>query len=191
MGLKHGVYTTAAWRNLAALEHFRDQPDAMTNVQHAITATPGDAAGWVLKARIGLDTDDQTALMDALDDAKHADRTAGGARPEAKRILALAMLRLGEFDRAIAAAEDAIKLGDMHCPNKLIQAAALAAKGDGEAASVSLTDAIRQWPHTLMSDTDWYASADAGELWFESAAELLALRRETEARLKSDPASQP
>ncbi|MCH8147180.1 MAG: hypothetical protein IH987_04190 [Planctomycetes bacterium] len=131
------------------------------------------------------------ALEDVLDDAKHADRLAGNKRGDAKRILAKAYLHNDQLDRAIEEARYAIDLGDLPAINHLLIAIAEAKRGNRDAARANLSDALGAWPERLADERDWYATAPAGQLWFESGAELHALKAEAEYAIKTKSGTPP
>jgi tetratricopeptide (TPR) repeat protein len=124
--------------------------------------------------------DDQ--LRQAYLEADHADRLANEANPKAKRMRALAHLRVGELDRAIEQAGLALNLGDMQTINHLVLAIAKARKGNRLMANDHLTAAESTWPRDL-KEGEFVATYDEGILWFESAAELRRLRDEARALL--------
>ena len=186
MGLTHGEHSTAAWRNLAAEEHFQKHyVESLEHVQLAVETTPTDAASWVLKARIRLTIEGRKASEDALNWAKHADNLAGNKRGDAKRILAMAYLHNDQFERTIEEARHAIDLGDLLAINHLVIAIAEAKRGNLDAARAKLSDALKAWPERLSDEGDWFATAPAGQLWFESGAELHALKKEAEEAINS------
>ena len=94
-------------------------------------------------------------------------------------------LRDDQFDRTIEEARNAIDLEDLPAINHLLIAIAEAKRGNLEAARANLSDAIKAWPKRLPDEGDWYATAPAGQLWFESGAEFHALKAEAEEAIKS------
>ena len=168
-----------AWRNLAAVEAYLRDPSASVHIDRAIDAKADYIANWPLRVRIRLERDGSGDRMDALDDAKYADRLANEKNPRVKRMLALAHLRNEEFDQAVKHAESAIALGDMHCINNLILALAKANGSDWSAAASHLAIAADTWP-TALVEGNFLATYDGGVLWFESRVELEGLREEVE-----------
>jgi len=135
-----------------------------------------------------LTIDGLQTFEDALGDAKYADRLAANSRADVKRVLAMAYLRNDQFNRTIEEARHAIDLGDILAINKLLIAIAEARRGNLDAARANLSDALRAWPERLTDEHDWYATAPAGQLWFESGAELYALKAEAEDAINSGAA---
>lgn len=181
------AYAAAAWRNLAALELQLGRPEALKDAEQAVARNRNDVACRVLYARARLTLGNAADLAEALDAAKYADQAANQERPEAKRIRALAHMRSNEFVEAIAQAEQAIQLGDLKAVNYLIMALARARMGDAPGARKALAQAEATWPDDLLDEDAVRVTADAGELWFESAAELYDFKKQAEALL--DPGS--
>ncbi len=183
-GVAQDVYHAAVWRNLATLELHLQKPDAAAHIAKAIDCYKQDVLCWVVRARVSLELAGHVDVEEALDDAKFADRLANEGNPRAKRIRAMAHLQNGEFEQAVRHARLAIDLDDMPTINHLIMAVALANRGDVESAREHLATAEETWPEDLRKPGAFRASADAGELWIESAEGLLRLRREAEELLE-------
>jgi len=183
------AYAAAAWRNLAALELHLGQPQALDHVARAIAGNRHDIACRVLKARARLLLGDAAAAGEALDEAKYADHAANHERPDAKRVRALGHLQNGQFAEAIQQAKVAIELGDLATINYLITAVAHAGLGEHREALDALAAARATWPKDLLDEGAFCVTAEAGELWFDSAAELYELRRQAEALIRADGAS--
>ena len=175
---EHNIYRPPSWRNLAALELFLGQFQALEDVNHALDSNASDVASWILKARIELELGGEALVEEALDDVKFADRITNYNREDAKRIRALAHLRFHQFDHAITQASLAMQLGDMRTINHLIIAIAEAKLNHPTKARDSMVAADATWPDDLRDPGAYQASAKSGELWFDSAAELLGLRKE-------------
>ncbi|MCZ6773838.1 MAG: protein kinase [Proteobacteria bacterium] len=184
-GSGESIYRAPSWRNLAALEFFLGEPQALEYVNHALDCNASDVASWILKARIELQLGGEELLEEALDDVKHADRSTNGKRADAKRIRALAHLRSLQFNHAITQAEVAKQLGDMEAINYLIIAIAEAHLNHPTKAREGVVAAVATWPHDLRNPGAYQASADSGELWFDTREELEALRREAEAAVSA------
>ena len=71
--------------------------------------------------------------------------------------------------------------------NHLIRAIAFARLDDLPSAREQLDQALTTWPDDLKGDGAFRPTADAGVLWFETAAELTALQHEAEALIPSRP----
>jgi serine/threonine protein kinase/Tfp pilus assembly protein PilF len=173
----------AVWRNLATLELFQRRPGAFDSINKAIHCDTTDATAWVLRARAGLERQDDIHAEDALDDAKHADRIAEFKSPLAKRVRAAAHLLNGQADQAAEQAALAIELGDEPTINLLIQAHAAALRRDAARARALLEQADAAWPDELRGAGRFKATAETGDLWIESADERLSLRARVEAAL--------
>jgi len=181
------AYAAAAWRNLAALELHLGRPEALDHIKRAVAGNRNDIASRVLMARAQLLAAYAADDSDAVDSAKYADHAANQERPDAKRIRAMAHLHKGELADAIEQSENAIELGDLPTINYLIVALARARQGQARETRNALASAKATWPKDLLDKDAVRVSADSGELWFESAAELFDLRNEAESLL--DPGS--
>ena len=93
-------------------------------------------------------------------------------------MLALAQLRTGRFERAIASAREAVEGGDRATINDLIMAIAHARLADQPAADQEFERAEETWPDELRDEGTYVASADNGILWFDTAAKLVSLLQE-------------
>jgi len=125
-------------------------------------------------------------------DASEALLTAYGAakftslnEPKFKRILAQAQLRNGQYESAIANAEAAIAGGDLKAVCHLISAVAHANLSDRPAAADELAAASMSWPEEFKSGEDVIVTAEKGLLWFDTRAELEAMRLEAEQLISS------
>lgn len=166
------------WRNLAAIAlHSRD-PEVESYLEHALTCNHQHSDSLCLRAKMNLEWAGHENFEQALIDAGHADFTAAGKSPRARRMLALAHLRNGNYEEAITHAEVANSLpGALVSANQLIASIALARLGNMDEARVMLGAAMTSWP----SDFEQVAiSAEKGILWFESPRTLELLRTEAE-----------
>ena len=178
-GMAQDRWHATAWRNLAALElHLRDGA-AFTDLDKALQCNPLDIPGWVLRTRMWLELPDRADFEQALDDAKHADKLALEKDAKAKRVRALAHLRNDQWDHAIAHARSALELGDLPTINHLIVAVAEAKQGKLAAAREQLSQAESFWPDALREPGSFHAVADTGDLWIDSADQLIALHEES------------
>ncbi|MCH8148441.1 MAG: tetratricopeptide repeat protein [Planctomycetes bacterium] len=184
-GSGESIYRAPSWRNLAALELFLDQSQALEDVNHALDCNASDVASWILKARIELELGEEALVEEALDDVKHADRSRNGKRRDAKRIRALAHLRFHQFNHAITQAELAMQLSDMRTINHLIIAIAEANLNHPTKARDSVVRAVETWPDDLRDPGAYRATAESGELWFDTHDELEALHREAESAISA------
>jgi len=182
-GLEKDAYHAAVWRNYAALAlHLRD-PDTRTYISNAIECLEDDTLAWVLRARMRLQLEGETDAEEALADAKFADRLANERDGRAKRIRALAHLRSGQYEHAIKHAQLAMDLGDLKVANYLTMAVAEANLGNAQAARDRLAAAAATWPEDLQESGEFRATPGAGDLWFDSADELIRLREEAETAI--------
>lgn len=174
-------YTAQAWRNAASLELFRGkQHRASEDIRTAIGRDPTNGPARTIYARILLRSGDPSALEEALHQARRADDDAKEKDGRAKRVRALTYLRNGKPQEAIQAAMDAIELDDLATVNHLIIAIAEAGLGRVEDARSRVQTAVDTWPEQLRAEEDRNVSADKGVLWFDTAAELIALKAEAE-----------
>ena len=178
-GLEEDEWRGAAWRNLAALELYLNQPEAIQHLARAIKGNNKDVTAWVLRARASLMLEGYVDLQEALDDAKYADRDANYEDPRAKRIRALAHLRNNQFDDAIEHASLAIELDDMAAINHLLIAIANLHLGHVEEGRDRVSMAKVSWPAALQ-EAEFLATDTNGILWFDSASELEKLRDEAQ-----------
>ncbi|MCH7994036.1 MAG: protein kinase [Planctomycetes bacterium] len=177
-GVSANIYRTPSWRNLAALELFLGQSQALEDVNHALDCNASDVASWILKARIELELGEESLVEEALDDVKHADRSRNGKRADAKRIRALAHLRFHQYNHAITQANLAMQLGDLKSIDHLIIAIAQANLNHPTKARDSVVAAEATWPDDLREPGAYRANAKSGELWFDTHDELHRLRKE-------------
>jgi tetratricopeptide (TPR) repeat protein len=178
---KDDPYRATAWRNLAAFELLRHKPTALEHLRTAIECNEHDVLSWALQAFARLESSAPAGKEEALDDAKHADRLANARSARAKRILAFAYLRAGQWEHAVTEASAALALNDLPTVNRLVIAAAEAKRGGTAAAKEAVAAAQATWPEQLRKPGNFAASVERGELWIESADLLLQLRDEAEA----------
>ena len=190
-GLEKDEWHAAVWRNLASFELFLGKSEAAEHIKNALDLYRHDALASVIQARVGLELNGHIDVRKALDDAKYADRLALSRDPKAKRILALAHLRNNEFDDAVNEARAALAVNDMPTVNHLITAVAEAKRGQITAANEALEAAETAWPEQLRKPGEFAAYADTGELWIESADDLIKLREEARTAIGPSSASKP
>ncbi len=173
-------YAAVAWRNLAAIELQSQDGLAAEHVKTAIACHKDDQPSWVLQARVRLSLDGRIDYEEALEDAKYADKQALENDGHAKRMRALAHLRNKQIEKAVEHALQAIALRDSATLNCLIIAIAEARRNNLAEAREFLAAADTAWPEKLKPPGAVRVTADRGDLWFDSADELLALRAEAE-----------
>ena len=125
----------------------------------------------------------------ALDEAKNAIAFHEGGDPRYNRILAQAHMRKGEFEDAARHGDAAVQGGDEPAYGQLISAIAHAQTGDTTVAQKHLDDAVANWPEQFARGEEVIVMAEKGLLWFDTAAELQALRAEAEQLLQASAAS--
>lgn len=183
------------WRNIGALQSYRGQPEALTNIEQAVRCDPADFWALLLRSRQLSTSSDPKKIREAVEDAIAADRMANQAEPKAKRLRAIAFLRLGDDELAITAARNAIDLKDDSPINELVLAIAYARSDDRGSARHALERATTTWPAWLSGPGAFRVTDEKGVLWFDAGDELLALRSEAEQLLarpvksQSEPAS--
>ncbi len=190
-GLERDEWHAAVWRNLASFELFLRKSEAAEHIKNALELDQQDALASVIQARVRLELNGHIDVRKALDDAKYADRLALSRDPKAKRILALAHLRNNDFDDAVTEGRAALALNDMPTVNHLIIAVAEVKRGQITAANEALDAAKKAWPEPLRKPGEFAAFAETGELWIESADDLLRLREEAEAAIGKTPPATP
>jgi len=183
---QRAVDSANAWRDLASLELYRRNTEVDLFLSKAIALKPNDVDSWVLRVRHRLSLESLIDVKTALGDANYADRLANERHPRAKRFRATAHLRNGEVKEAIEHARRAIGLGDMATVNHLIIAVGEAKRGNSIGATDAFDAAARFWPADL-TELPFVATFDNGILWFESRAELEALRAEASALIDTAP----
>ena len=169
-----------AWRTLAALQLHRQDPAGLQSIERALKNDHLDAAAWVLKARIRLAPLPTVNALDALMNAGRAEGLTPDVEPRTERVLALAYLRYGRFPDAIEHARAAIEGNDTPTLNYLVLAIAEARLGNAAMARRHFAAASDRWPDDLRDPGAFVATADRGVLWFDTHAEIAALRREAE-----------
>lgn len=182
-GSEQDKWHAAAWRNLATFELFQHKSEAAEHIGKALEAYDKDVLAWVIQTRIWLELAAHLNVRKALDDAKYADRKGKSGDPRAKRVLALAHLRNNEFEDAVTGARAAIALKDMPTVNHLVIAVAEAKRGQVASAKEALAAAEASWPKELRETGGFIASSETGDLWIESADDLIRLKDEAEAAI--------
>jgi len=174
----------AAWRNLASLELFLRRPAAIESIGQAIDRHEFDPLAWAVQSRVLMELPEVADFPRAHDDAEHADRLARSKSPAIKRVLALAHLRTDQFEEAIIHARSALELHDLPTGDLLIVAVAEAKRGRKENARAALEAADAGWPEELKVAGGFLVSAEAADVWIESADDWLGLRAEAENLLR-------
>lgn len=181
-----------SWRNLASLQFLRSDGEAKQSILRALGCKSNDPWSTLIRARIRLRFPGPVEARGAIEDAIYADRQTSEqgvvfAR-RAKRTLAEARLRNGEFADAAQCARQAIVAGGFYSVNQFIIAIAEARQGHLVEARHAYQQAIENWPDDLKNPGDYRPTAPEGVLWFETADELLAWRAEAGGLL---PAASP
>ncbi len=171
-------YSCSILRDLGVVQLLQEDTSASETLEQALQCNPKDERSLLVRARIRLTASEQINAEAARDDAAAADRLSGGENAVVKRYLALACLRLGRNEEAIAHARAAIALGDMETYNQFIIAAAEKKLGRNDAAESALAAATAAWPDKLRKPGDYQPSAVKGFLWFEKANELTEQKHE-------------
>ena len=153
---------------------------AVESISNAIAAKRSDVPSRVIRARMRLELPGHVDIESGLIAARMADELAVEKNPKAKRILALAHLRSNQFPDAIIQAEEAVKLQDLATFNHLVIAIAKARSGDRTGAQQHLNKAQEHWPEDLREPGTYVATLGSGDLWIDSADELLRLQEEAE-----------
>ena len=192
-------YHVMAWRRLAAVQIYLGRSEALRSLAVARDLDNKDPPTLVLTALYHLARAGAADAAEAVDLAVSAAVVSRPKEPErhdedqslrrAKRTLALGALRLGQWERAARAAEEALAAGDEPCYAHLIRAIAAAQRGDPAAAREHLQTAETTWPEELRR-APFRAVDDGKSLWFDTAAELTALEGEAR-RLVGDTRAQP
>ena len=172
------------WRALASVDLATQDPQVVEHVTRALLIKSDDMAARLIFARAYLEVPAIQNAEEALAKASAADAIAVTADPIARRLLALAALRMGDFQRAAGAARDALKLKDVAAFDQLIIALAEVRIGRIETAKSAYAEALRVWPQELVTSEFW-ATYDQGVLWIESAGVWNKLRGEVETLLKT------
>lgn len=180
-------WAAAAWRNLAALELFLNDPASMKHVTQAIECLSNDPESYILRARLRLSLDSLADPVQALIDATTADNLARGGNGRVKRIRALSHLRNGQWREAAENARLALDLNDMPTANLLILSIAHTKLGNLDESRKVFESATTNWPAELAAEGSVLVAADKGILWFESHGELALLRDEAERLLPGTP----
>jgi len=181
--LRHAVtlagttpWNMGAWRNLGALQLQLRKTAAEHSLQNALELYREDAATWLLLAKAHLQLEAVRDHGRALEDARMAAALAP-ENPQARRILAIALLRNDEPTEAAQAAKQALELGGDPAANHLLLAIAHAKLGRSATAREHFEQATANWPATLQQ-AGVLPSAEKGILWFERYQDLAELRNE-------------
>ncbi|MCH8854069.1 MAG: protein kinase, partial [Planctomycetes bacterium] len=182
---KPGKYEGDIWRTLGALQLHLGKPEALESILEAQDIDTRDTRTWLLLARIYLTMPGHIDEAEALLTAYGAANFTTLGEPKMNRILAQAQLRNGRYEDAITNAEAAIEGGDLEAVCHLISAIAHAKLGDRPAAADELIAASMSWPAEFESGEDVIVTAEKGLLWFDTRAELEALRLEADQLIGS------
>lgn len=175
------------WVNLASVQLAQADPKASDSLRKSMECKRQYAWSWLLLARAELQLSSYEAARSAYTNALKADTLADNRSAWAKRILALAQLRCGNFADAAAEAQSAIDLGDLVSPNRFVLAVAAAKRGDYSGAASHIEEAQKKWPEYLRDPGDIRFDAPEGILWFDKASELKELEAEALRTLVSTP----
>ena len=190
-----GVETVAdcetAWRNLGSLQLLRGRTEAAQSMARAFACNKADPWSSVIRARLHLQldghVDPRKAFLDAEVANRHVEHKGFGFARLARRVYAISHLRNGRPAEAVHYAQLAIEASDIPAINYLIIAISEADLGHSAAAQAALDRALQSWPPDLAVRGGYVATAPEGVLWFETADELLSLRKEAEAPLAAQP----
>lgn len=198
---EHPFYLGQAWRDLAAIELHLQNPKAMEYITKAIDVYDRDGLSWALKAIAFMQLEEHMNLADALDYARQGDMHAHERDARIKRVRAIAHLRNKQFAEAVRHAKKAIDLGDeMAVIDHFIIAIAKAKLANQSdittsdqttpdqlaAAKTALQDAMAASPDDLKEKDAYRPSAPRGELWFDSANEIIQLQQEANEAIAQD-----
>jgi len=172
-------------RDLALLQFTAQDDRAATVMNFALACDPKDSWSNLVRARMRLTGPTAQYHGAGSVDAQVADRNAESPNnPRIKRILALAELRTGDYEEAVASARAALSLkdkDDVSTMAHLILAIAHAKLGHIDEARTALAAAHASWPENLKQPGSVIFFAPKGLLWYESADELIALDAEAKA----------
>ena len=182
--LPGGSEAVMAVRNLLSVQLMLRKEAAAQTFHKLPESANTDTGSIMLKAKFYLEMPGHQDPGKALGLASAADILIGRQHPDArcKRMLALAELRNEHWAKAIEAANQALDLNDEIAYSHLIIAVAESHSGNIASARNHLKAAEETWPKALKTAA-FAASADRGELWFDTAAELVQLRAEAQAAL--------
>ena len=168
------------WQSLAQIQLLRQDAAAIDNIEKAVEYGRTDADVGLAEARVFLLLKGHEDAPRALDAVKAADRIASDDTPRARinRMLAIAHLRNGHYEKAIEHADIALREEDLAAINHLIIAVAYGRLGGHVMARNSLAAAKATWPKDLRNSGEFRPVAPTQTLWIESADELLDLLQE-------------
>ncbi len=187
-GVKRTPYFHA-YHELATLQLLKRDPEAAKTIQKGIVLSQSDKhfGYYLIQARILLtmpalrnDIEGYNAIFisDGLFREKQPD-------PYIKRYLALALIRKKDVAGARTAIASSQEARDLPAYTDFLVALAEAKAGNAEAARSAMDEAERQWPPDLKAPGSVKRSRHLGMIWFESADELLELKREVQSLLES------
>ena len=183
------IHRSRVWLTLGTLQLYLQEPQSVDSIQRAKEIDYRDTRNRLLLARAYLMLTGRQDNTLALDEAKNAIAFHERGDPRYNRILAQAHMRNREFEDAARHADAAVQGGDEPAYGHLISAIARAQTGDAMAAQKHLDDATKNWPEEFTNGEDVIVLAEKGLLWFDTAAELQALRAEAEQLLQTSAAS--
>ncbi|MHC5110465.1 MAG: protein kinase domain-containing protein [Planctomycetota bacterium] len=188
---KKNVWAAAAWRNLAAFELHRRNTKAKDYIEKSLACDRASPLSLILRARILMQLREYRDDEQALNDTVTADGIAVDAkeriRAVVKRIRAQAHLQVKDYDNTLRYAREAIDLGDDKTINLMLIAIAQAKTGETDQAQLSLDDAMKNWPKPLSRRGAFVVTATSDWLWYDTARELYALRRQAESAIAGNP----
>ena len=176
---KHAEIDDGVWRTLGTLQLQLGRGEALESLQRAKEIHKVDARNRLMLARLYMTMPEHLDNQLALTEAKNADLYFKLDDPRCHRVLAQALLRNGELRDVAGHAQAAISGGDEAAYAHLIWAIAEARLGNGAAAKEQVAAAVEKWPRAF-DKAGVAVIAEKGLLWFDTAAELEALRREAE-----------
>ena len=180
---KLGKFDDGPVRTLGTLQLYLGQAEAVGMLKRASKINSRDNRNWLLLARLRLTLPGHTDSAEALVLAKLAKIATQLHDPRFNRILAQAYLANDKFADAIRHTGAAVEHGDRPAYCHLIAAIANAHLGESDLANDHLEQALGTWPAEFDED-DVIVTAEKGLLWFDTLAELQALRAEAEQAMQ-------
>jgi len=184
-----GATNAIVWRNLAVIQRAKGNTECFNSLKESRRHDSRAFLTYCVCAYARMTLPAFIDHAESLSDAKTADNLSGGKEPIASRMLALAHLRNGNYDKSLEAARAALALGDTP-PSiaHLIAAVAAARSGDVDGARRSFDDALSRFPADDAEGRTFVVTADRGLLWIDTTAFLHQLRRDAQDALATlDP----